>query len=79
MHVTLEQYLENYFAFRKVGLCQENEDAINNQTRGPLFRQFTTIIKIHTEIRCENINRTEKTQKGSCVINLLPYSHECSN
>lgn len=58
--MTLEQYLENYFASRKVGLCQENEDAVNNQRRGLLFRQFTTIIKIYTEIRCENMNRTEK-------------------
>ena len=41
------------------------------QRREPLFRQFTTIIKIHTEIRCENMNRTEKTQNGSCVIKLI--------
>lgn len=65
--MTLEQYLEKYFTFRKVGLCQENEDANNNQRRVSLFRQFTTIIKI----RCENMNSTENTQNGSCVIKLI--------
>jgi hypothetical protein len=50
--------MANNFAFRKVGLCQENVDAINNQGREPLFRQFTTIIKTHTEIRRENMKRT---------------------
>lgn len=69
--MTLEQYLEKYFAFRTVGLCQENEDTNNNQRRRPLFRQFTTIIKIHIEIRCEKMNSTEKTQNGSCVIKLI--------
>lgn len=78
--MTLEQYLENYFALRKVGLCQENEDAINNQRRGPLFLQFTTIIKIHTEMRCKNVNRTEEKLKTTAmVLNLLPNNHECSS
>jgi hypothetical protein len=66
--VTLEEYLKKYLAFRKMGLCQEKENAINNQRCGLLFRQFTTIFKIlHTEIRCENINKTVKTQNGSDV------------
>lgn len=63
--MTLEQYLENY------GLCQENEDETSNQRHGPLFRQFTTIIKTHTETRCENMKRSEKAQNGSCVIKLI--------
>jgi len=60
IYVTLEQYLENFLLFEK---CQENEEAINNQRRGPLFRQCTTIITIHTDISCENMNRTDTNSK----------------
>ena len=42
-------------------------NAINHRRRGHLFRQFTTIIKIHNEILYENTNRTEIIQNGSDV------------